>query len=178
MSYQTIAFTLPAEGARTVQIAGRYVRCLYADAAVKIGFDDASPVGAIEQGIGLAEEFDSFRVENPTAAPVTVTFGISDFVIDDARSWLAGALGTAAPATAAVSVGPAATLVAAANANRKSVEIDNNGVDTVYLGPAGVTVATGRPLRPGDTWHTDQSAAAIYAIAAAGAVELRVMELS
>ena len=80
-------------------------------------------------------------------------------------------------AAAAVDVDTTAggTQIAAVNSSRKAVTLFNNGTDTVYLGPAGVTAAAGMPLAAGAYVAFTETTAAIYGIAASGTQEIRVL---
>lgn len=84
------------------------------------------------------------------------------------------AIGTTISA-AAVTVATTATLLAAADTARQSVIVTNNGAADIFIGPAGVTTATGTPLVPGEKCSIDKTTAAIYGIVAAGTVEARVL---
>lgn len=88
--------------------------------------------------------------------------------------------GSPTPATilnqSAVSAAAVATLVSAANANRKSLLIRNIGLVNVFLGPAGVTIANGQQIAPNEALEDTATTAAWYAIVAAGTCELRVTE--
>jgi hypothetical protein len=70
---------------------------------------------------------------------------------------------------AQATVGTTATLIVAYRQNRGSVTIANTGTSAVYLGPAGVTTATGLYLAaagsPGSS-ITLTSSAAIYGVVA------------
>lgn len=88
--------------------------------------------------------------------------------------------GTAA-APVAVSVTSSATLLRAANANRKALLIYNNGVADMYIGLADVTAASGIPVKAGGyitiipPFITPQ---AIYGRTASVTVDVRVWEIS
>ncbi len=71
-----------------------------------------------------------------------------------------------------------ADLVLAANANRKSALIQNVGTVDVWLGPIGVTTATGILLEVGAAFIDDVSTSAWYGVTEAGTADLRVCEVS
>jgi hypothetical protein len=76
------------------------------------------------------------------------------------------AIGGSSITTGQVSVGTTATLVAAASA-RQSIDVTVDGAVKCYLGPAGVTTATGFPLQAvAGASKTIPSSAAIYAVCA------------
>lgn len=76
---------------------------------------------------------------------------------------------------AAVSVGTTATLVAASDATRQSVTLQNLGTADVYFGPAAVTTATGVKLASNGSLTLDKQTAAIYAISGSAAQDVRVL---
>lgn len=64
-------------------------------------------------------------------------------------------------------------LLAAADAARQSLLLKNISGTTAYLGPVGVTAATGYQVDPGEEFRVDKSTAAIYGITAAGVATFR-----
>lgn len=93
-----------------------------------------------------------------------------------------GAQGAAAFATAQVSVGVAATLIAAARTGptgtgRIAITIENIGTTDVFIGNANVTIATGM-LLPGIKGGnlTIPTTAAVYGIVAVAAQTVTVLE--
>ena len=88
-----------------------------------------------------------------------------------------------APASATpdrVLVGTGATLIVAARTGavgvgRASVTFYNNGLGPVFLGPSGVTTATGFPL-PARASESFDTTAAFYGVAATGSQDIAVME--
>ena len=86
--------------------------------------------------------------------------------------------GTSVLATA-VSVGTTATpLPAAALTNRRSLMVCNNGGAVVYVGPSGVTTATGYPLFPRQALALETGGLIVYAIAATSGNNVRVLEIA
>lgn len=90
------------------------------------------------------------------------------------KQLVSSSVGTTAIPTA-VSVGAVATQIAAANTGRQSVLVTNNGTDPIYIGNAGVTVATGTPVQPGGSLTINQTSAAIYAISSVAGQDVRVL---
>lgn len=80
---------------------------------------------------------------------------------------------------ASVAVGVAATALVAADATRKALRFTNAGASDIYIGGAGVTVASGAvKIGPGQTWIEDQAApAAWYGVSSAAAQTLKIQEL-
>jgi len=66
-----------------------------------------------------------------------------------------------------VSTGAGGNLIAAANINRKSIMIRNQGATDMYVGNTGVTTATGFVIRASEVFVLDRTTAAIYGITAA-----------
>lgn len=86
-------------------------------------------------------------------------------------------IGSSAVATAQVGVAASSTLVAAARLGRNAVTVQNLGTTAVYLGPSGVTTATGL-LLPGSVGAsvTIPTSAAVYGVAATGTQSVAVLE--
>jgi len=81
----------------------------------------------------------------------------------------------------AVSVGSTATLIMAANNERKGCVIFNNGTNTIYLGmDSAVTSSTGLPILANATFSNSNLQAlwrgAIYAITASSTSDVRFWE--
>lgn len=78
----------------------------------------------------------------------------------------------------AVTVGASATSLVAADATRRAVTIFNNHAsNTLYVGAAGVTTATGIPIGPGSNATFYQApAAAWFGIASGAGTDVRVLE--
>ena len=91
-------------------------------------------------------------------------------------------VGAASIATSQVSVGNSATLIAAARAGvagtgRVALTIENSGTTDVYIGPSGVTTATGI-LLPGvkGAALTIPTTAAVYGITGGASQTVTVLE--
>lgn len=95
---------------------------------------------------------------------------IGDF--PNPKQLVTSSVGTAV-AVAEVTCDNTVDLLAAADANRQSLLLKNISGTTGYLGPVGVTVATGYPVDPGEEFRVDKSTAAIYGITAAGVATFR-----
>lgn len=80
----------------------------------------------------------------------------------------------------AVSVVAAATaLPAVALVARRHIIVYNNGTATIYVGTSTVTVLTGMPIVEGASLHLDLSDdVTLYGIAAAGAHDVRLLEIA
>jgi len=75
----------------------------------------------------------------------------------------------------AVTVGTTATLIKSANANRRSLLIQNLGEGNIFIGGSTVTTGNGIKISAGGSIVIDNTTAAIYGIAAA-AQDVRYFE--
>lgn len=77
-----------------------------------------------------------------------------------------------------VSCGTSATsLTSSPLSNRQSVTFFNNGTNTVFIGPSGVTTTVGLPLLPGAYFQDDiNSPQEYFCVVAAGTESVRVLE--
>ena len=70
-------------------------------------------------------------------------------------------------------------LVSSALTERKFIEIQNRGNRIIYLGASGVTAATGLAIPPRSSWTQEVGPGIdLYAIAAAGTQDVRILELA
>lgn len=110
-----------------------------------------------------------------------LAFATDSVTAHQGGSWTvtAAAPNTTVLATA-VSVTTSATLLpASALANRKKIEIQNNGDKSIFVGGSGVTTASGVEVAKGATYSQELGPSAlIYAIVASGTCDVRVMEIS
>lgn len=75
-----------------------------------------------------------------------------------------------------VVVGTAAAVLAALNAARGGLVVQNEGPAVIYLGGAGVTTANGISLAPGEKFTSPSPRAALSAISATAGNNVRVLE--
>lgn len=171
--------TLANEESILIERLANYVRCLEATASFLLGVDDDTP-GRFEKGFGFANEgtFTKVRITNNSGAANTIRLGLGIGRLDDSRATFTSAL-SIAPNSAfthsAVSVGPAATLIKAANSARKVLTVLNAGATDAFLGDSALTTATGFKLAPGASASFGNTAA-LYGICTAGTVDLRWIE--
>lgn len=119
-------------------------KIVISDNDIDFSFTDGATVKAEIQGLPLP-------VSNDRGSPGNLLHvtGVS----------LADAPATAATNGAAVACGPAAVVIAAADANRRALRIANLGPDPVAIGAAGITWASRCVvLEPGDVWIEDRGA--------------------
>ena len=77
----------------------------------------------------------------------------------------------------AVGVLSTATLIKAANTNRKAILIKNNSTQNVFLGQnSSVTISNGQVIAPGETFFDDSYTGDIYGIVAGGSADVRYTE--
>lgn len=174
LSY-TIAPGATVNGGQRAQ----FVRCLSGSGTVRLrgdGFDVNMLAG---RSLRLTRPVADWTIRNESAAAVAVTLLVADEGEDfsDDSLVVSSSVQGATLAVSAVSVGVAATLLAAASPGRRSIRFFNSGTVPVYLGPAGVTTATGMPIDPSSIWiEGDAAAAAFYAISGTAAQTVRVFE--
>jgi len=80
-----------------------------------------------------------------------------------------------APVITAVSCGTTSTALPT-TANRKTICIENQGNGAIYIGPVGVTTATGFPIGKNSFWCDDVGSQAYFCINASGTNNVRVLE--
>lgn len=169
-----------------LHVSGSYIRLLSASGPLKVSADGGNKFD-FELGIGVRfpERFRFLSIESATNQ--TVRLAVSDAGVDDSRLVgsvdITGGLDTKEVmptnlTAAAVTVGTSAVVVAAANVDRRSVLIVNNAANVIYVGPAGVTTATGVPVAAGGGALTLNTTAAIYAIAGSAGNNVRVLQES
>jgi hypothetical protein len=185
--YSVIPIPLDTAGSREIRMTGDYMifqdarrsdgsQALDTSLRVRVGREnsDQATIRLNAQFRGL---FDSIQVEWDATAGVTaylfVSRGPGGLELDapPAKQLVTSAVGTTL-ASAAVTVGLTATLIAAADSLRQSLVVKNNGSNTVYLGGSGVTVAQGLPLAAGEAFTLSETTAALYGIASV-ATEVR-----
>jgi len=94
----------------------------------------------------------------------------------DANILLYDALNSGTMNYAAVTVGTSATVIKAANADRKVILINNNSTQNMWIGDSGVTIADGQKLKVGESIKL-YTQSAIYGIAASSADDSRYLEV-
>lgn len=107
--------------------------------------------------VGIASDPREFAADTPNPKQLVVSSG-----------------GTTL-AAAAVTVGTVAVVVSAANTLRQSVTIQNLGSVPIYVGPSGVTTASGVAVQAGEAITLDKQTAAVYAISGTAGQDVRVL---
>lgn len=188
--YFTMTLTLAAGASDTLPIVGKFLRCLEATGAFKIGFGDDGATGDFEKGLGIrlpeGEGYTRVRVENTVlGAPNTIRFAFSDESVDDSRAIFTSALqlaGSTLADTADVTVNAAATTaIVAANASRRSVLVGSKATNggTVRIGtPGGVGAARGAELAPGASIELETVSAVSIHNPTGAACAFTVLELT
>ncbi len=78
-----------------------------------------------------------------------------------------------------VTVTNVAATLGAAVANRRSVLLQNRGTASIFVGPTGVTAATGFEVPRGASWESQLGPAiTLFAVTAAGTADVRFVQLS
>lgn len=86
--------------------------------------------------------------------------------------------GSANSTPGAVSVGTSATLILAANKNRKFASLYNAGTATVYIGGSGVSVAAGYPVPANTAFNDGDGIGAWYGIVSVGTQSVTPLEIA
>jgi hypothetical protein len=183
--------TFTGAGQRTVQLPGRFIRVLAADASgVTITTRPGSPLlryagQDIDAGAG---GFTSFDIAVTVAS--TVKLCVSDDRQADTNTNVTATVNaTVAPAGTVTQPGDvacanaAATQLVAGNANGLSVAIRSSAantyaIGTVRIGTTGVTAASGLELNPGETMTIDATAPVVAYNNSGAAVTLQVLPLA
>lgn len=185
--FRVYGYTIAAGQEVTVYVTGDFFRVLNASAAFSVAFDDTA---FFEVQAGLAfkltdgEGFQSVRMRNSSGAAVTVVIALGSGWIEDSRLVFQGDL-TTLPASgnglaSAADISVAATttaLIAAANADRTEVIVQNLGGAEMRIGDSAVTAGRGVKLDGGGTLTLTTSAAVYAYNASAGAVDVSVLEI-
>jgi hypothetical protein len=176
---------------------GDFFHVISADEAFTVGFDGAglSPFFAgLEYEVRNGEFFASVEIENVSADPLTITFGIGAGGVRDGRLTVSGLLSVAdtdglsfsdllPPDTLTtgdpVSATDAAnTQLAAANAARREIMMVNvHASSTIYIGGTGATAGQGIPVLAGQSLTLTTSAAIFARNDSGGAVLVAVAEM-
>lgn len=151
---------------------------------VKVGNDlgDAIPLGYNCALKGATDRYViSWAAQPGYIAVILVSWIDGDFGLDvespPARQLVTSSAGTQLYAgTVAVGGGAPGTLVRAANNTRQSLTIRNNSGVDAYIGPSGLTSATGMPLSPGEAITLNGTTAAVYALVPLGPGDIRYLE--
>ena len=187
---KTRVIKIPANGTTgALGWGGNYIRIEEASTSFYLRMGNRAYV-EIDKGIEIVapENWDQLEFENKSAAEITIKavigttekFMMSSFrVVGDVNATIA-APGTldSKPDVSCLSV--VATLLSAANADRKEVIVANlsSNTQTMRIGDNGAGAANGYPLAPGASVVLATSAA-VYAYNPGGAAEsLAVVEVS
>lgn len=181
--YQELVFKLAANEEIQLDISGSYLACLENTGAFKIRVDNG-PMSTFQRGLKIESNggpWGRFFLRDVSGAANTITLATGTGGFSDSRvNFVGGVLDVAqvlgdALAAAAVTVGTAATLLAAADDERKSLTLRNQGATDLFIGPAGVTAADGFPVAAGEAFTLDRSTAAVYGIRASGSYDVRTL---
>lgn len=187
---------LAANGIKPLQIVGNFVRCMSISGAatINIRLSNRAQVGGdplmcdyttftLGEALGpFARNFDTIEVIETIGTPTNVTLAIGDAPVQDSRflvSALAitgaiytkpfGSSGDTSVASGNFAVTAAAQKVWTGTAQPGVGLIFNNSAVDIFVGPAGVTTATGIKVSAGggylDTWPAGVDMYAIAAVA-------------
>lgn len=145
--------------------------------------DDLIPIGINGQIMGECEEYritwavvaSGYTVTLQTSRNGTNENGIRVFAPSFTQVIVAGG-GTSLVAGAPISVGAAAVQLVPSSATRQQALIKNTDSNaTLFIGPIGVTAATGYPIFPGEEIDVSGTIAAIYGVTAAATIAVAVL---
>lgn len=165
-----------AEGATAAAVPANAIQTGYRDTAGNLrpglAIDtDTSGAAIYTQGVSIVgASFGAVTQASveASAIPGTQTGLVTREVLKQATSVVGTSVTCATSATAA----PASPL-----ANRFSICIYNNGANTVFIGPTGVTTANGFPVPPGGSFCDNVNTTQVYScIVASGTENVRVLE--
>lgn len=153
-----------------------------ATAKVQVKAERNAPLYPLRVGDrALNAETRRFIISWAAQPGVQATFGFSadhtktDWEPKPTAVLLTGVLGATLTVTA-VNVLGVATVLAAANANRKSITFQNNGTADVEIGGPTVAIGAGLVLKPGASYTTDKCTGAYSAITGTPGQDVRVLE--
>lgn len=183
IAYLEYGAVLAANEVRKVSLAGKTLAILSLSGSVRLKVD-TNETTSIRAGMSfkLPDGFEDLFFEETAGASATLIIAVSEGDIFDNRLTVNTTLNIKSGDTldnpAAVAVGVAATQIVAASSSRNSVEIFNNdATKTLFVGLAGVTLASGRPVAPQTSIGID-SGAAIFGITTSGTVDTRILTVS
>lgn len=182
---RTISNTFSGAGSWQNAIPGRYFRLLGSSTPVDVNLYQRGVVvyqaEQVDVGFYTIPEggFDRFEVVSAGAQTVKVAISNGQGGYDATNITSTVMLASTIMDQAPVSVGVAATLLAAANSARKGLRFFNAGAADVYLGGGGITTANGvLKLTPGSTYLEQEAApAAWYGISGTAGQSVRVQEV-
>ncbi len=196
-------FNLNAAGRQTIYLAGNFIYGLEATdgvATVDVQFsrrDADQDLHPVVQGLGYVHPFDILHISWDAQTDKTLTIIIANLapelfsIVDNRSAIVTGTLLTAirdelrgdlvAENFGMVVVGAGATLIIAANANRKSCFIQHSptGVGVIYLGfdNTVTNIIHFIELAPGNWWSIDDYRGDVYAIRSAAPTDAQYNEV-
>lgn len=170
--------TVPAGAVVALNITGRYLMVYEANlASFEIKFDGGGTFGQCFSGFEVdlegEEQFQRVELRNPNGSDLTVSIGVSNGEIRDRRLQLSGSgldiskASGLADATDVTLTAATATVIAAANANRREISITNKTGAEIRIGSSNVTATRGQPVPNGASFVVP-STAAVYGYSAGG----------
>ncbi len=175
-NFRTYELGLTANVEFPMRVAGNMYAVISNTGDFTIVFDESNRLVSQTAGMGgeFKDEYSDVMLLSTTTQTVTVILGFGSF--KDARASVNATVNTTIQGgdtinnPGDVSVGTAATLLIAANANRKEVEISVPSSEAygIRVGNASVTNASGSLIEPGMAkWYDNE--AALYGVREASA---------
>ncbi len=155
-NFRTYTVGLVAGVESTINVTGNMYAVIENTGEFTITFDESNALKKQTAGMGAVfAQYQEVRLLSPTTQSVTLVLGYGEF--DDSRANVAATFNvTIEPSDTMsnpgdVSVGVAATLLVAANADRKEViiSVPSTEPDPIRIGSASVTTTSGDIVEPG-----------------------------
>lgn len=121
---------------------------------------------------------NNLTTQNAVLATIPTSSEIETYDTGDGHRQVVTIGASGAKTVAAATCDTTADQLVAANADRKSVMIQNVGTIDIYLGLSGVTTSTGILLAAGAVLEDDKSVDAWYGITASGTGAVRYCEVT
>ena len=158
---------------------GSYIYVVNASAPVQVRAKGVNVILKAGQGVQSVSSFKGVDVKNTIASAneIDIVIGHGEFLNSEFSGKVESTAVQAETITsAAVAVTNAATQIIAQDVTRKFAMIQNNSAVDMFIGGAGVTVATGLKLPAGSIFTIDMAAAsAWFGIVAAGSENARAI---
>jgi hypothetical protein len=185
-NFRSYTFSLTAGQEQEHAIQGHMYAVIESAGEFTITFDESNRIAKSEAGMGgrFDSSYQRVKLLSTTTQSVTVVLGYGQF--NDARASVNATINaTIAPSDTAanpadITVGVAATLLAAANANRKEVliHVPSDAANSIRVGSATVTAGAGLEVEAGTTLALSVECA-IYAIrTGATDVDVSIIDLT
>jgi hypothetical protein len=158
-NFRTYTVALTADQEFPLAVAGNMYAVISNTGVFTITLDDSNKLGSQTAGMGgkFEEPYERVTLLSTTTQSVTVIFGYGSFV--DARASINATINTTVSPSNTydnstdVTVGVAATLIRAADANAKEIliHVPSSASNSIRIGSAAVSATSGLEIEPGMT---------------------------